>query len=54
MVFLDYKNKFNQFIFIMSFRVRDIQSVHNNPLNDSVSKHQYSIPKAERFKYSKS
>jgi hypothetical protein len=38
----------------MSFRVRDIQAVHNNPLNDSVSKHQYSIPKAERFRNIKS
>ena len=34
----------------MSFRIRDIQSVHNNALNKSVSKQQYSMPKAERFR----
>lgn len=34
----------------MSFRIRDINSVHNNPLNKSISKQQYSIPKADRFK----
>ena len=34
----------------MSFRIRDIHSVHNNPLNKSVSKQQYSIPKADRFR----
>ena len=33
----------------MSFRIRDIQAIHNNPLNKSVSKQQYSIPKASRF-----
>jgi len=38
----------------MSFRIRDIQAVHNNPLNDSVSKQQFSIPRAERFKKQKS
>lgn len=37
----------------MSFRVREFQSIHNNPLNASTSKHQYSIPKAERFKIAK-
>lgn len=37
----------------MSYRVRDITSIHNSVLNNSISKQQYSIPKAERFKNNK-
>lgn len=38
----------------MSYRIRNIESVHNNILNSSISKQQYTIPKANRFRYSKS
>ena len=38
----------------MSYRIRDINTIHNNPLNTSVSKQQYSIPKAKRFRNNKS
>jgi hypothetical protein len=38
----------------MTFRVRDIQFIHNNQLNSSVSKQQYSIPRAKRFRCTKS
>ena len=34
----------------MAFRIRDIHAIHNNQLNKSVSKQQYSIPKAGRFR----
>lgn len=37
----------------MSYRVRDINTIHNSALNNSVSKQQYSIPRAERFKNNK-
>ena len=33
----------------MSFRIRDIHAIRNNQLNKSVSKQQYTIPRAERF-----
>lgn len=33
----------------MAFRIRDLQAIHNNPQNKSVSKQQYSIPRASRF-----
>lgn len=37
----------------MSYRVRDINSIRNSALNNSISKQQYSIPRAERFKNNK-
>lgn len=37
----------------MSYRIRDINHIHGNPLNSSVSKQQYSIPKAQRFQNNK-
>jgi len=38
----------------MSYRVRDIQTVHNNSLNSSKSKQQYTIPRADRFRNAQS
>lgn len=38
----------------MSYRIRDIATVHDNVLNSSVSKHQYTIPRATRFRNNKS
>lgn len=38
----------------MSIRSRDTQSIHDSPINFSMSKQQYTIPKAERFRKSKS
>lgn len=37
----------------MSYRIRDINTIHNNPLNSSISKQLYTIPKASRFHYNK-
>lgn len=37
----------------MSYRIRDIATIHNNPLNSSISKQLYTIPKANRFQYNK-
>lgn len=37
----------------MSYRVRDITSIHNSALNNSISKQQYTIPRAERFRNNK-
>lgn len=38
----------------MSYRIRNLESIHNNPLNLSPSKQQYTIPKAPRFRNSRS
>lgn len=38
----------------MSYRIRDIGAIRNNQLNGSVSKQQYTIPRADRWKNNKS